>query len=216
MKLLFAAPLSGFPFDPTALGVQASRLHLAKKLVFAAPASGLPSLPTALLLQLSCASAVPIESAAINTASATLLISASPLRWSERQNKGPPRLSPGRFVRAHLEFVGGHRKPQFEFACITTSPGSSFVDAGRVGPFPMAQAPCDDLGPLHGRLAHSGVFHDLATHALALFMQPFAQYLKVADEPVDVLDRVRRYALNQRADIVRHHLAVVLRGLPQA
>src|SRR5262249_32294361 len=72
MKLLFAAPLSGFPFDPTALGVQASRLHLAKKLVFAAPASGLPSLPTALLLQLSCASAVPIESAAINTASATL------------------------------------------------------------------------------------------------------------------------------------------------
>src|SRR5262245_31684345 len=76
----------------------------------------------------------------------------------------------------YLEIVGGHRKPQFEFACITPSPRSSFVDAGRVGPFPMAQAPCDDLGPLHGRLAHSGIFHDLATHALALFMQPFAQY----------------------------------------
>src|SRR5262249_19122071 len=106
MKLLFAAPLSGFPSEPTALGVQASRLHLAKKLVFAAPASGLPSLPTALLLQLSCASTVPIENAAINTASATRFISASPLRWSERQNKAPPRLSPGRFVRAPNSMLG--------------------------------------------------------------------------------------------------------------
>ena len=60
MKLLFAAPLSGFPSDPIALGVQASRLHFVMKLFFAAPTSGLPFLPTALLAHVSCATAEPI------------------------------------------------------------------------------------------------------------------------------------------------------------
>jgi hypothetical protein len=49
MKLFLAAPLSGLPSDPIALGSQASRLHFATKLVLAAPASGLPSFDTALL-----------------------------------------------------------------------------------------------------------------------------------------------------------------------
>src|SRR5262249_1157501 len=49
MKLFLAAPLSGLPSDPIALGPQASRLHLAMKLFLAAPASGLPSFDTALL-----------------------------------------------------------------------------------------------------------------------------------------------------------------------
>jgi hypothetical protein len=49
MKLFFAAPLSGLPSEPTALGAHASRLHFAMKLVLAAPASGLTSFVTALL-----------------------------------------------------------------------------------------------------------------------------------------------------------------------
>src|SRR5262249_5444549 len=49
MKLFFAAPLSGLPFDPTALGAHASRLHLARKAVRAAPASSRPFFPIALL-----------------------------------------------------------------------------------------------------------------------------------------------------------------------
>src|SRR5262249_44621533 len=40
MKLFFAAPASGLPSDPIALGSHASPLHLAMKLFFAAPASG--------------------------------------------------------------------------------------------------------------------------------------------------------------------------------
>jgi hypothetical protein len=68
MKLLFAAPLSGLPSDPIALGAQASRLHFVRKLFFAAPASGLPFLPTALLSHVSCAAAEPIANAVTNTA----------------------------------------------------------------------------------------------------------------------------------------------------
>ena len=68
MKLLFAAPLSGLPSDPTALGVQASRLHFVKKLFFAAPTSGLPFLPTALLAHVSCAAAEPIANAIARSA----------------------------------------------------------------------------------------------------------------------------------------------------
>jgi hypothetical protein len=37
MKLFFAAPLSGLPSDPTALGAHASRLHFAMKLIAVAP-----------------------------------------------------------------------------------------------------------------------------------------------------------------------------------
>src|SRR6266508_3758297 len=80
----------------------------------------------------------------------------------------------------------------------------------------MAQTLCDDLGRLLPRLVQACVFGDLALHTLALVMQPFAQYLKLADEPVDFLDRARRYALKQRADIVRRDRAVILRALPQA
>jgi hypothetical protein len=74
MKLLFAAPLSGLPSDPIALGAQASRLHFVRKLVFAAPASGLPFLPTALLVHVSCAAAEPIANAVTNTAYINLFI----------------------------------------------------------------------------------------------------------------------------------------------
>src|SRR5439155_26539760 len=47
MKLVFAAPLSGLPFDPIALGSHISRLHLARKAVRAAPSSSRPSFPIA-------------------------------------------------------------------------------------------------------------------------------------------------------------------------
>jgi hypothetical protein len=66
----------------------------------------------------------------------------------------------------------------------------SVADAGPVGcTFPIAQALCDDLCRLHGRLAQACVFDDLSLYTLTLVMQPFAQYLKFADEPVDFLDR---------------------------
>ncbi len=77
MKLLFAAPLSGLPSDPIALGAQASRLHFAKKLVFAAPASGLPFFPTALLAHVSCAKAEVIANAVSRTAHVNRFISPS-------------------------------------------------------------------------------------------------------------------------------------------
>jgi hypothetical protein len=54
MKLLFAAPLSGLPSDPIALGAQASRLHFVRKLFFILSENGLPLLATALLSQVSC------------------------------------------------------------------------------------------------------------------------------------------------------------------
>jgi hypothetical protein len=81
MKLLFAAPLSGLPSDPIALGAQASRLHFVRKLFFAAPASGLPFLPTALLSHVSCAAAEPIANAVTNTAYINLFMLPS---FSER------------------------------------------------------------------------------------------------------------------------------------
>src|ERR1700737_1893913 len=68
MKLLFAAPLSGLPSDPIALGAQASRLHFVIKLFFAAPTSGFPFLPTALLAHVSCATAEPIANAIARSA----------------------------------------------------------------------------------------------------------------------------------------------------
>jgi hypothetical protein len=63
MKLLLAAPFSGFPFDPIALCVHASRLHFVMKLIFAAPTSGFPFFPTALLAHVSCPVAEPIANA---------------------------------------------------------------------------------------------------------------------------------------------------------
>jgi hypothetical protein len=74
MKLFFAAPLSGLPSDPTALGAQASRLHFARKLFFAAPARGLPSCPTALLSHVPCAAAEPIANAVTKAASINRLM----------------------------------------------------------------------------------------------------------------------------------------------
>jgi hypothetical protein len=49
MKLVFAAPASGLPSLPIALGSHASRVHFATKLFSAAPARGLPFLPIAWL-----------------------------------------------------------------------------------------------------------------------------------------------------------------------
>src|SRR5215469_4780883 len=76
MKLFFAAPLSGLPSDPTALGAQASRLHLARKAVRAAPASSRPSFPTALLSHVpgACAAAEPMANAVNKTASISRVI----------------------------------------------------------------------------------------------------------------------------------------------
>src|SRR5499433_2486652 len=78
MKLFFAAPLSGLPSDPTALGAQASRLHFARKAVRAAPASSRPSFPIALPAHVpgACADAEPIANAANKTASMSRVISA--------------------------------------------------------------------------------------------------------------------------------------------
>src|SRR6516225_3639070 len=76
MKLFFAAPLSGLPSDPTALGAQASRLHLARKAVRAAPASSRPSFPTALLSHVpgACAAAEPMANTVNKTASISRVI----------------------------------------------------------------------------------------------------------------------------------------------
>jgi hypothetical protein len=65
MKLFFAAPLSGLPSDPIALGAQVSRLHFVRKAVRAAPARSRPSFPIALLSHVpgACAAAEPIENA---------------------------------------------------------------------------------------------------------------------------------------------------------
>src|SRR5215471_10867373 len=90
MKLFFAAPLSGLPSDPIALGAHASRLHFAMKLFFAAPARGLPSFETALLSHVAgaCAAAEPTANAVSKTASMRRFIFLLPcpelglLRWS--------------------------------------------------------------------------------------------------------------------------------------
>src|SRR5258707_14235626 len=70
MKLFFAAPLSGLPSNPIALGAQVSRLHFARKAVRAAPASSRPSFPIALLSHApgACAAAEPIANAVNKTA----------------------------------------------------------------------------------------------------------------------------------------------------
>src|SRR5262245_50618277 len=71
MKEFFAAPFSGLPSEPTALGSHASRLHFAMKLFFAAPASGFPSFPIAWLSHVPdvpWAAAEPIAIAVINAA----------------------------------------------------------------------------------------------------------------------------------------------------
>jgi len=80
MKLFFAAPLSGLPSDPIALGAQTSRLHFLMKLFFAAPASGLPAFDTALLSHVpgACAAAKPTAEAVSNTASINRIIFAAP------------------------------------------------------------------------------------------------------------------------------------------
>ena len=80
MKLFFAAPLSGLPSDPIALGAQVSRLHFARKAVRAAPASSRPSFPIALLSHVpgACADAEPIANAVNKTASMSRVMSALP------------------------------------------------------------------------------------------------------------------------------------------
>src|SRR5947209_17602033 len=71
MKLFFAAPLSGLPSDPIALGAPVSRVHFAIKAVRAAPARSRPSFLIALLSHVpgACAAAEPIENAVNKTAS---------------------------------------------------------------------------------------------------------------------------------------------------
>src|SRR6201982_2071743 len=80
MKLFFAAPLSGLPFDPFAWGAPASRLHFARKEVRAAPASSRPFFPIALLSHVpgACAAAEPRANAVSKTASISRVIFCSP------------------------------------------------------------------------------------------------------------------------------------------
>src|SRR5215471_12631529 len=104
MKLFFAAPLSGLPSEPIALGSHASRLHFARKLVLAAPASSLPSFPTALLAHVPgvCAAADPIENAVNKTTSIRRVIGRPPLNEnvrymvSVRDGETPSRLRENR------------------------------------------------------------------------------------------------------------------------
>src|SRR5436309_15491883 len=79
MKLVFAAPLSGLPFDPIALGSHASCLHLARKEVRAAPSSSRPSFPIALLAHVpgACAPAEPIAKTVSKTGRANRVIVSS-------------------------------------------------------------------------------------------------------------------------------------------
>src|SRR4029077_415182 len=86
MKLFFAAPLSGLPSEPIALGPHASRLHFAMKLVLAAPASSLPSFPTALLSHVTgaCATAEAMENVVSKTASINRVIVLSSLSGDAR------------------------------------------------------------------------------------------------------------------------------------
>jgi len=79
MKLVFAAPLSGLPFDPIALGSHISRLHLARKAVRAAPSSSRPSFPIALFAHVpgACAPAEPIAKTVSKTARANRVIVSS-------------------------------------------------------------------------------------------------------------------------------------------
>src|SRR5262245_7709222 len=46
-------------------------------------------------------------------------------------------------------------------------------------------------------------------------MELFAQYLEVVDERVDFLDRARRDALKQRADVVGYECSVVVLRAPR-
>src|SRR6476620_716010 len=68
MKLVFAAPASGLPSLPIALGSHASRVHFVMKLFSAAPASGLPFLPIAWLWQALSAIAAELSTNVINRA----------------------------------------------------------------------------------------------------------------------------------------------------
>src|SRR5262249_17039276 len=80
MKLFFAAPLSGLPSDPMALGAHTSRLHFARKEVRAAPASSRPFFPIALfsLFPAACAAAERREKAVSKPASISRVIFCSP------------------------------------------------------------------------------------------------------------------------------------------
>ena len=49
----------------------------------------------------------------------------------------------------------------------------------------------------------------------AVMVQPFAQHLEVANEPVDFLRATQRYALHQRAEIVGQRLAIIRKLRPQ-
>src|SRR6516164_8136395 len=96
MKLLLAAPFSGFPFDPIAFGAHASRLHFIMKLIFAAPTSGLPFFPTALLAHVSCPAAEPIANAITNATYINIFILASFLEraCARQEGAGAAKQSP--------------------------------------------------------------------------------------------------------------------------
>ena len=87
MKLLFAAPWSGFPSLPIALISHESLLHFFTKLIFAAPASYLPSLPIALLSQLACAIADPTANVITKAARNSLFMLRTPATgWASQPN----------------------------------------------------------------------------------------------------------------------------------
>src|SRR5262249_36629341 len=49
----------------------------------------------------------------------------------------------------------------------------------------------------------------------AVVVQPFAQHLEVANEPVDFLRATQRYTLHQQAEIVGQRLAIIRKLRPR-
>src|SRR5262249_24036132 len=134
--LFFAAPLSGLPSEPIALGAHAYRLHFVMKLVFAAPASALPSLPTALLSQVpgACAAAEAMENAVSNSASINRVIVLSPsLETRAHARRRHDALSGGKNTAASPP-----AQPRAGFSRRFSA--TSFARAGRTLSFPRQAA----------------------------------------------------------------------------
>src|SRR5437764_2920383 len=73
----------------------------------------------------------------------------------------------------------------------------------------IGQSISEDLGGLHRGLAEARIAHDLTRHALAVMLELLAQHLELADQLVDLVDRIKRDALQQQTKIVDHTFAVV-------
>src|ERR1700674_2240320 len=79
------------------------------------------------------------------------------------------------------------------------------------GLFPLRQTLGDDLRGFRRRLAHVGVFGDLALDPLALVLQVVTQRLQLGDELFDLQHRRPGNALDQRIEIVHPQFAAGFR-----